>query len=382
MFTVHQLHKKLRAQLILAAIPIIAFTSPSGLPAQVEDRSVECISSWNNRRTGFASSMGESFGKKSVVQTLKLSAAQKDEIRAIVASLPAMCIKHSRTLAALRDDYRLALLADEKDQKVHQSELQRIRSEMFQTQSLINDAALSKMREIVSLLSATQAKKLRELRAEERARIAKRRGDELNAESNNDNDTKIDTDNDISNDDSSELFSMHRLRNLVTVVGTPWNGEELFSPDEVFCYPERELWLTQNPRAFGGLSYSSPRELTESFSMAIPKSFSKPLPEVESMLRNFLRDEDITLDTDIDIELENESDNSNGIRRSPNADTDSRDADSRKLKERNLKQQNSEPQNSEPKHSEKRSTRQRMRDLRDALEKLERDLRDDSTENK
>ena len=111
--------------------------------------------------------------------------------------------------------------------------------------------------------------------------------------------------------------------------------------------------------------------------MAIPKSFSKSLPEIESMLRNFLRDEDITLDTDVDIELENESDNGNGIRRSPNADTDSRDADSPKLKERNLKQQHSEP-----KHSEQRSTKQRMRDLRDALEKLERDLRDDSTENK
>jgi hypothetical protein len=111
--------------------------------------------------------------------------------------------------------------------------------------------------------------------------------------------------------------------------------------------------------------------------MAIPKSFSKSLPEIESMLRNFLRDEDITLDTDIDIELENESDNGNGIRRSPNADTDSRDADSPRLKERNLKQQHSEPQ-----HSEKRSTKQRMRDLRDALEKLERDLRDDSNENK
>jgi hypothetical protein len=39
-------------------------------------------------------------------------------------------------------------------------------------------------------------------------------------------------------------------------------------------------------------------------------------------------------------------------------------------------------QHSEPKHSEQRSTKQRMRDLRDALEKLERDLRDDSTENK
>jgi hypothetical protein len=358
----------------------------------VEDRSGEGTSSLNNRRFGIASSMGESFGKKSVVQTLKLSAAQKDEIRSIVASLPAMCIKHSRTLAALRDDYRLELLADENDQKVHQSELQRIRNEMFQTQSLINDAALSKMKEIVSLLSATQAKKLRELRTEERARIAKRRGDELNAESKTDTDNN--TDNDNSNDDSSELFSMHRLRNLVTVVGTPWNGEELFNPDEVFCYPERELWLTQNPRAFGGLPYSSPRELTESFSMAIPKSFSmaipksfsKSLPEIESMLRSFLRDEDITLDTDIDIELENESDNGNGngngIRRRPNPDTDSRDADPRKLKERNLKQQHSEPQHSEPKHSEQRSTKQRMRDLRDALEKLERDLRDDSTENK
>ncbi|MFM2133008.1 MAG: hypothetical protein RL156_289, partial [Bacteroidota bacterium] len=91
MFTVHRLHKKLRAQLILAAIPLIAFTSPSGLSAQVEDRSGEGTSSWNNRRYGIASSMGESFGKKSVVQTLKLSAAQKDEIRSIVASLPAMC---------------------------------------------------------------------------------------------------------------------------------------------------------------------------------------------------------------------------------------------------------------------------------------------------
>ncbi|MFM8179094.1 MAG: hypothetical protein ACKOAG_07915 [Candidatus Kapaibacterium sp.] len=112
--------------------------------------------------------------------------------------------------------------------------MRRLRRDIMETQSAIDDMAVQKMSDITSLLSAGQAQRLRDLRKEEHRRLMERR-------------------NNGGRDGSAEAerrvpfaASFHMSSEYAT------SPSRLFDADEVFGYPERALWLDEpgNPSGF------------------------------------------------------------------------------------------------------------------------------------
>lgn len=192
---------------------------------------------------------------KNVVRELKLSEAQKEEIRSIVADVPEACSKLKRTLTVLREDYRLAMVKEERDD----TEIARLRRDIAETKSAIEDIARQKMKEITSLLTASQSQRLRALRKDEYDRLLEER-------------------NRGRGDESSDAPRSPSMMQSFRMFTHSISGDEpLFDPDELFGYPERELWLSDAPSGFGSLPFGGDEFMSGFQSM----------PDIGSMLDRF-----------------------------------------------------------------------------------------------
>ncbi len=168
---------------------------------------------------------GRGAGRRpNVLKELKLSRAQREEIASIASSLQNDTRTQRRKLEVLKEDYALACVQDKVDEK----ELKRIQSDMQLTRLEINEIAMKKMSEIKSLLSTTQTQKLAELRSGERQRLETAQQKK-----------KADISLDNAQRDripSMQSFTMHSWSSST-------DNQNTFNPDEVFTYPDRDLWL-------------------------------------------------------------------------------------------------------------------------------------------
>lgn len=167
---------------------------------------------------------GNGFNRKSVSREIKLSTAQVEEIKTIVASFKNDTRVLRKKLEALKEDLQLAMLAEKQDTK----DIQRILGDIASTKAEINKAAVGKMKDIQSLLTSTQLSRLAELRKTERERIEKARKDAVDGERKPMRTTGV------------HSFSM-------SMSGNGDDDESYFNKEEVFPYPDRELWIDNSP---------------------------------------------------------------------------------------------------------------------------------------
>lgn len=228
--------------------------------------------------------------RKDVVLELKISKAQREEIQSMVASFSQDCSKLFRTLRVLREDCRIAALTEPRDE----TEVKRIQEEERATQQEINRKALQRMSEITSMLSSGQLQRLRNLRKEELERC-------VNERNRGRGDESADTPRRMQNMQTFRMFA-----------GIGMGEQELFDPDAVFCYPDRELWLSEDRAGFGSLSFNG-----NDMGAGI-----QGFPDVESLLKQFdLRGfsglQGLQGLQDFDIDIQPFSDDNSEPRRSP-----------------------------------------------------------------
>ncbi|MBL7975752.1 MAG: hypothetical protein JNJ85_12620 [Candidatus Kapabacteria bacterium] len=173
---------------------------------------------------GFSFGRGNSDGsKKSVLKELKLSSAQTEEIRSMIADFTLSTKSIQRKIEVLKEDLQFEMLSDKPDKK----SVKRILENISEARTEITFKAVEKMDDIKALLTATQIIRLNELRKIERERIDKKR-DEAKGDAN--------TENMKQRGNMFKSFSFS-----TTMMGVENNNA--FNPDDVFGYPERELWL-------------------------------------------------------------------------------------------------------------------------------------------
>ncbi len=206
----------------LLVITLVALLSVSGVHAQ----------SFSIQQ-GLGGRHGHAPKRPNVLKSLRLSASQREEIVAIVNSLANDTRTLRRKKDMLKEDYTSACLKEKPDE----SEMQRIRQDIQSTQAEIDGIALKKMSDIKQLLTKTQAATLADLRAEERDRIAA-----LNKKDQGD----------VSTDTHPQVPAVQSF-SVQSWAST--NGDKIIDADELFVYPDRDLWLDRN--AFGSFSLSS-----------------------------------------------------------------------------------------------------------------------------
>lgn len=160
--------------------------------------------------------------KKSVIKELKLSNAQIGEIRTMISEFNVSNKILQRKIQVLKEDLRIEMLSDKPDKK----SIKRVIESIADTKNEISVKAIEKMDDIKQILTLTQIVKLNDIRKAERESIEKKRNESKG-------DMAI---------DSKQRSNMFKSFSFSTSMeGNDENGE--FNPDDIFGYPERELWL-------------------------------------------------------------------------------------------------------------------------------------------
>ncbi len=175
-----------------------------------------------HRERGFAKDRPMSEKRMSVIKELRLSKAQREEIVAIVHSLQNDTRTLRRKRELLKEDYTLACVKEPQDDK----EMKRILVDLQEVQTEINSMALAKMSEIKQLLTKTQLATLAELRQQEYERL-------LAAQKDRKGDASVE--NQAKQLPAIQSFSFSSWSNS--------SNEKLIDADQLFVYPDRELWM-------------------------------------------------------------------------------------------------------------------------------------------
>ncbi len=175
----------------------------------------------------------QSAKRPNVLRALKLSAAQREEIVSIVSSLQTDTKTLQRKKELLQEDYTTASLQENPSEK----DLLRIQADIQSAQAEINALALTKMASIKALLSKTQLAVLSDLRTNERERlIAEQKNKQGDAVSQGNRRIP-----------ATQAFSIQSW--------TSSGGQKLIDADQLFVYPDRELWM--DGASMGAFSFSN-----------------------------------------------------------------------------------------------------------------------------